>query len=56
MHTLDWLAKKDEETKSESETNSGIDAMEEILKQCSIQQSNIQKIMKSLKIDKDDNE
>ena len=56
MHTLDWLAKKDEETKSESETNSGIDAMEEILKQCSIQQSNVEKIMKSLNIDKDDNE
>ena len=56
MHTLDWLAKKDEETKSESETNSGIDAMEEILLQCSVQQRNIEKIMKSLNIDKDDNE
>ena len=56
IHTLDWLSKKDEENKSEIETHSGIDAMEEILKQCSVQQSNIQKIMKSLNIDKDDNE
>ena len=56
IDTLSWLAKKNEENKSERGTISGIDAMEEILKQCSVQQLNIQKIMKSLNIDKDDNE
>ena len=50
--TLDWLAKRDEEkAKTEKDSGSGIDA-DDLIKV----KNNIEKIMKSLKINNDDDE